>query len=51
MEKKENSIYFKPIVTFRISKKTLEKLEEKAKIENKTRTQLLIQIINRHLDL
>ncbi|MGL5191390.1 MAG: ribbon-helix-helix protein, CopG family [Cetobacterium sp.] len=51
MEKKENSIYFKPIVTFRLSKKALEKLEQLAKNENKTRTQILVQMINKHLGL
>ncbi|MGL4641569.1 MAG: ribbon-helix-helix protein, CopG family [Cetobacterium sp.] len=34
-----------------MSKKTLEKLEQLAKEENKTRTQILVQMINKHLGL
>ena len=51
MEKKENSIYFKPIVTFRLSKKVLEKLEKRAKEERKTRTEVIVNMINKGLGL
>ncbi|MGL4654257.1 ribbon-helix-helix protein, CopG family [Cetobacterium sp.] len=51
MEKKENSIFFKPIVTFRLSKQILEKLEALAKQEKKTRTEIIVQMINKGLGL
>ncbi|MGL5278723.1 MAG: ribbon-helix-helix protein, CopG family [Cetobacterium sp.] len=46
--KSKNINHFKPIVSIRISKYLLTKIDEKAKEENKTRSYIINQILKTH---
>ncbi|MGL5935760.1 MAG: ribbon-helix-helix protein, CopG family [Cetobacterium sp.] len=49
MEKKH--YYFSPVVSFRLSKNLLNKIDSLAKTERKTRTAIIIALLARALDL